>query len=415
MSSISRIAGSLFTASNENTIALANLNFDFALVKYEAPKEFHAVGEKLSSRRRDDAEDGQTHKTARRLGALFEGIVPSAPELVKAYGLRASEIARLPKINPRGSDNDGPFKAFIGADATSIWAAATSGAPNSGAHAPMAMHLLACMLARFWDADKATSIWVELVHERQAEIATRIDTEPQLMSAYAATRQEISREQLAGWDASARSWLRSADEAQATKNAQLMLIIKNISLRVSQGRSTYEKVTNAWRRAMTGMESLVIGASQEASEGYILLALSAWHLYPDLIVLGTQTQRVTFSDPLIRAGGALTVGLQFATESQGTGMQWSMTLSHLLYYGDPVKVGAQSESQRVSIDAIMLNALGAMFSCWHLSEKEEKGASLFLSQIWKFMSEHPLLDFDINDHRFQWLHCLVKAADIYLE
>jgi hypothetical protein len=147
MSSIGRIAGSLFSATNDNTIALANLNFDFSLVKYEAPQEFRALGEKLSSQRRNEAEGGQAHQTARRLGALFEALVPSTPQLIKAYGLRASEIARLPAVNPRGTKIDGPFEAFIGADGTSIWAAATSSSSELGAHGPLAIHLLACMLA----------------------------------------------------------------------------------------------------------------------------------------------------------------------------------------------------------------------------------------------------------------------------
>src|SRR5436305_15343859 len=123
MSAPGRIANSLFSATNENTVALANLNFDFTLIKFEAPKEFQAVGETLSHKRLSDAEDGAAHKTARRLGALFESLVPSAPRLLRAYGLRVSEIIKRPNINPHGSRNDGPFQNYLGADGTSIWAA----------------------------------------------------------------------------------------------------------------------------------------------------------------------------------------------------------------------------------------------------------------------------------------------------
>ena len=48
--------------------------------------EFKALGAALPHRRRVDAEDGHLHHTARKLGALFEQIIPATPTLVKAYG-----------------------------------------------------------------------------------------------------------------------------------------------------------------------------------------------------------------------------------------------------------------------------------------------------------------------------------------
>ena len=153
MSALSKIANSIFSATNENTIALANLNFDFSLIKFAAPREFQGVGEKLSLQRRNEAEAGPAHGTARKLGALFEPLVPSTPQLIRAYGLRASEIIGKPEISPHGSRSDGPFAEYVGADGTTIWAAATSAQMISGKHASLAMHLLACMLARAWDAN----------------------------------------------------------------------------------------------------------------------------------------------------------------------------------------------------------------------------------------------------------------------
>src|SRR5436190_11260363 len=109
------------------------------------------------------------------------------------------------------------------------------------------IYLLACMLARAWNPKEATSIWVELVKERQKEIEASIDNEPRFISTCMAACQKISRKQLAMWDASARSWLRSADEAMSTDRTKLMLILKNISLNISEGNSTYTKVIDAWR------------------------------------------------------------------------------------------------------------------------------------------------------------------------
>jgi len=167
--SISKITASLASATNEVTVAAANLNFDFSLVKLEAPKEFSAIGPTLSRRRRDNAEYGPSHITARKLGALFEGLIPPTPNLIRAYGLRASEISATSLINPKGSPKDGLFAAQVGLDGTGLWAAATSGT------AAISVHLLACMLARIWTGPEATSIWVQIVEDRKKEIEHALD------------------------------------------------------------------------------------------------------------------------------------------------------------------------------------------------------------------------------------------------
>ena len=160
MSWLGKLTANFFSAANENNLALAHLKFDWSLVKVEAPREYSGFGEALSSRRRVDAEDGLNHRTARRLGALFEQLIPDTPHLIKVYGIRATEIAQTSKINPRGSSKDGPFESYVGADGTAMWAAATSGIPALG------VYLLACLLARAWGAKEATAIWVEIVEQR---------------------------------------------------------------------------------------------------------------------------------------------------------------------------------------------------------------------------------------------------------
>jgi len=162
--SISRVTAALAAATNDVTVAAANINFDFSLVKVEAPEEFKALGRALSAKRREEAEDGSFHITARKLSALFDQILPAVPELVKRYGIRASEISTSPIANPKGTSADGIFASQVGADGTSIWAAATSG-PSA-----IPVHLLACLLARIFPPAEATSVWVELVNERKQEI-----------------------------------------------------------------------------------------------------------------------------------------------------------------------------------------------------------------------------------------------------
>lgn len=74
---------SLAEVTNEVTLAAANINFDFTLVKYEAPKEYQPLGGILSNRRKQEAESGSSHVIVRRLGALFIGVCSSTPNLVK--------------------------------------------------------------------------------------------------------------------------------------------------------------------------------------------------------------------------------------------------------------------------------------------------------------------------------------------
>ena len=113
MASFGRLAAALVNGSQETTLALANLNFDFALFKIEAPPEFQGLGQSLSKRRKNNAEAGSSHITARKLGALFEDGLPDVPHLLEAYGRRVTEIAQNPQYNPKGTVADGPFQEYV--------------------------------------------------------------------------------------------------------------------------------------------------------------------------------------------------------------------------------------------------------------------------------------------------------------
>ena len=199
MASIGKFAFSLANGVQETTIALANLNLDFAVVRLEAPAEFRGLGDALSKKRKIEAEEGSVHATARRLGALFADDMPDIPELTRAYGLRASEIASDNSVNPTGQITDGPLAGHIGADGTSIWAAATSG------RGALHMHLLACLLARMWSASEATAIWSEFVSARKAILRERLNGTEFQTTLLTASLIDVTRDRLAEWDASARS------------------------------------------------------------------------------------------------------------------------------------------------------------------------------------------------------------------
>ena len=195
--SIQKLGASLVSQTAEANIGLATFNVDFSIIKLQAPTEYKPLGNELTAIRRVAAEDGTAHVTARKLGALFQDWAPRTPDLIKAYGKRAVEIAQCREVNPRASKADGIFAEHIGIDGTSIWAAATS-----GPHA-IPVYLLACLLARMWSTTEATSIWVELVCGRKKELAAIEETDPLFEASQLTSRISISREDLASWEASA--------------------------------------------------------------------------------------------------------------------------------------------------------------------------------------------------------------------
>ena len=155
----------------------------------------------------------------------------------------------------------------------------------------------------------------------------------------------LDREQLAEWDNSARAWLRRADEGKKKEQTQLMLILNNLSIPVNSKFDTYSSVMFALKTALLAMEELLEGRPQSVQDGSLLLALSCWHIYPDLIVsftdrksglmlttlqiLGNRT--VKQSDQLVPHNAKLTVGLESSPSLKSTGVRWSLSLAHMRY------------------------------------------------------------------------------------
>ena len=113
MATIGKIAASAVSANSEVNLGLANFNIDFSLIKVEAPMEYRGLRNALSRRRVENAEQGPLHRTARRLGALFDSILPSIKTLAEAYGRRASEIAGADKSNRKVYNLDPLGKARL--------------------------------------------------------------------------------------------------------------------------------------------------------------------------------------------------------------------------------------------------------------------------------------------------------------
>jgi hypothetical protein len=396
---------SIFSATNENYAALANVKFDFSLVKMEAPFEFNGIASALSSKRKVEAEEGPAHKTARRLGALFEDLVPSTPKLISACGLRMSEIINTSGVNDVGTNKHGPFEPYVGADGTTLWAAATSGIPA------IAVYLLGCLLTRAWDAKTATSIWVQLVAARQDRIKQEVqNNRSTFTSSVVGACQDITRKDLALWDHSIRAWFRRADKAKEWSEDQLALVRKNIILPVSGGSSTYDDVMNVWKRSMLTVEHFLAGKPQEITDGSVLLAFSAWHLYPDLVVLGAQIIKVSFKDKLVPSTAVGTVGATGLNAPEREGIQWSLALSHLQYYGDPVVVASDQDYSRVTFSQLQIVALGSLLGAWKISFRDYLSVAEWFTILGSRIGITKEARDDQESPGFGWLLQFVVAA-----
>lgn len=416
MASLGKLTASLATG----TAALLNVNFDFSLYKIEAPKEFEGVGSHLSLAKRKIAESGSLHITARKLGALFERLIPPIPELTKAYGTRASEIAASFKVNPTDAASSGAFASHLGPDATSIWAAATS-----GKHA-IATHLLACLLARIWEGPEATSIWAEITEKRKAEIIQQFDqNDVGDLGVMTAAKETFSRSDLADWDASARAWLRAADSVNLKQQKQVQLIVDNIRIPVNHISAVYESVLEAWKSSLMQMEKLLQGTPQPAYNGSILLALTSWHLYPDMIVLQDKSVEIHQQDPLFTRGngrGILTVGLeQPQTKNNSEGIFWSLPLAHLRYYGHPVKtlrsIGS-SERSRITVDQLWQATLASYLRVWDNGDNTKRLYRSFADvadMLVEAFSAPCRCQKDAHCKNFSWLALLSAAAKRHLD
>ncbi|KAI0866157.1 hypothetical protein F4860DRAFT_210106 [Xylaria cubensis] len=397
--SIQKIAASLASANQETNIGLIHFNFDFALKKVDAPHEFQGLGRELSQSRIKAAEDGAVHITARKLGALFRQRLPSTPHLIKAYGTRASIIASDPKVNPKPSKKHGVLADHVGIDGTSIWAAATSGAES------VAVHLLACMLARMWSRSEAIAIWAELVSERKKELERTDVADSQHLVALNDSRIEIARDQLAQWDSSARAWLQSADEAMKVKQTQLMLVLDNINIPVNTKPTLYHNVIQAWTSAMLATENLIRGVPQSVENGSILLGLSSWHIYPDMVVLQSSTTPVRQADPLVNDAGILTIGLSTKQPSK-TGVSWSLPLGQLRYYGGAVvsEKSLITQGNRITVTQLIQLSIGCMTRHWGISGPD---IVQFIVNLWKVIE--PIAD-EAADGTSYWLGLLAAAV-----
>ncbi|KAI0972388.1 hypothetical protein F4678DRAFT_59314 [Xylaria arbuscula] len=409
-SGIGRLQAALASVTNEVTVAAANLNFDFSLVKCEAPREYQSIGQSISPYRKTEAEGGSQHITARRLGALFEEICPRVPNLLSAFGARASEIVQdiSTQTQQKVSEN-WIFSDYTGIDSTSLWAAATS------SKAALPIYLLACMLARAWSDADATSLWVEIVAERRRAIATKYHSEEEIpfATAVAAAQAEITRDQLARWDASARAWLQTADTTMFRWKRQFMLIANNINTPINDTPQTFDSIVEAWTTALETMDKLVAGQPLAVSNGAVVLAISAWHIYPDMVVFSGNDggKTIEMKDPRVHQGGVLSLGLTDASPRASQGVYWSLALAKHKFYGRAIEKNSKlnADENRLTFNELQLVVMGVILSKWKTPISSTHATLEFLQRFFS------LLPWDKSVYTHQWIQMILSPATLFFQ
>ena len=204
-------------------------------------------------------------------------------------------------------------------------------------------------------------------------------------------------------------WLRTADTAKRRQQTQLMLIIDNIQSVMPAKNGVYDSVMEAWKNAMSVVDKLISGIAQDVQSTETLLGISAWHLYPDMFVLGRESTHVKQDDELIKPGGLMTVGSHHTYTKEDCGLSWSMPLAQLLYYGKPVVStrSVDSKSPRVPFDRLLSAAVGSLMNTWGLSSSDPERIAVFMV----FLCD--CLDSD-RQRKFPWITTLAQCARSFL-
>lgn len=115
---------------------------------------------------------------------------------------------------------------------------------------------------------------------------------------------------------------------------------------------------------MTGMDRLAQDLSQRIQNGALLLAMPAWHLYPDMEVPVKDMKYVRQNDELM--GGAVVTLAGYRTTSDQGGVTWSLPLSRMRYYSrrEFTERKISSDTSRTTITELWIVVLGIAISSW---------------------------------------------------
>lgn len=170
------------------------------------------------------------------------------------------------------------------------------------------------------------------------------------------------------------------------------------------GTSFPKNIMAPWVKAMEVINQLISGVGQTIQSGEVLLGLAAWHIYPDMLILGRTTTNVIQKDPLVLLGGNATIGLEISKSIKSRGISWSMPLDQLRYYGrSSLSHGSVSlDSSWVSFDQLAIVALGSAISGWGQYGNDIKAVLEFFLAL----AERLPLD----QTKFAWAGLLIRAS-----
>lgn len=155
------------------------------------------------------------------------------------------------------------------------------------------------------------------------------------------------------------------------------------------------------------MDSLVKGMPQRVHDGAALLAIWSWHLYPNMLVYTGTCAQIDHKDPIFDQNALLTLGLEeaLARRGDGKGVYWSLPLSRLQYYGDPVQThrSVGQENSRITSKQLAYVVLGCTFDAWKKYATTNDEGLLWMDSLGEILGSGYL-------RRFTWLHHLVVAA-----
>jgi hypothetical protein len=138
---------------------------------------------------------------------------------------------------------------------------------------------------------------------------------------------------------------------------------------------------------MVAIDSLIQGIPQSVESGAVLLGLSSWHIYPDILVLGDKqpsAKHIKQNDVLVCPGGILTIGLHIESADH-SGIYWSLPLAHLRYYGGPVitEKSLDTQGNHITVLQLLQVAVGCLTRTWAI---EKKQIAAFIIQLWEFVA-----------------------------
>jgi len=135
-------------------------------------------------------------------------------------------------------------------------------------------------------------------------------------------------------------------------------------------KSLYTNIVHVWKTALSTMEGLILGRPHVVRDAPVLLGLSAWHIFPDMVVFDSQSGNtsVRMNDALVREGGILSLGFSDPGPQEHQGVYWSLSLAHHTFYGKPTLLTRRldSDGSRLSLDEFILVCMGSLLGSWRV-------------------------------------------------